>query len=188
MRNPPFLSLFASLAVAGSLIAGCGDDEESPDTNAGSAPPGAASPERDRSKGGGATEQAAAESEGKAAAGGPAVTIEVGASEFGQMLFDSNRQAIYIFENDTRNETVCYGECARAWPPVLTGSAAVAGSGVNESLLGTVERRNGDLQVTYSGQPLYYYAHEAPGEVRCHNVNLNGGFWWVVGPDGKRRP
>jgi hypothetical protein len=24
--------------------------------------------------------------------------------------------------------------------------------------------------------------------VRCHNVNLNGGLWWVVGPDGKRRP
>ena len=42
--------------------------------------------------------------------------------------------------------------------------------------------------MTYAGQPLYFYDHEGPGEVRCHNVNLNGGLWWVVGPSGKRRP
>jgi hypothetical protein len=42
--------------------------------------------------------------------------------------------------------------------------------------------------VTYAGKPLYFYDHEGPGEVRCHNVDLNGGLWWVVGPDGKRRP
>jgi hypothetical protein len=41
--------------------------------------------------------------------------------------------------------------------------------------------------VTHAGKPLYYYAHEAPGEVRCHNVDLNGGFWWVIGPNDKRR-
>ena len=49
-------------------------------------------------------------------------------------------------------------------------------------------RRDGRKQVTYAGKPLYFYAHEEPGEVRCHNVDLNGGLWWVVGPDGKRRP
>ena len=41
--------------------------------------------------------------------------------------------------------------------------------------------------MTYAGQPLYYYAHEGPGQVLCHNVYLNGGLWWVVGPSGKRR-
>ena len=50
-----------------------------------------------------------------------------------------------------------------------------------------VERRGGERQVTYAGRPLYYYVNEGPGEVRCHNVNLNGGLWWVVGPDGQRR-
>ena len=54
------------------------------------------------------------------------------------------------------------------------------------SLLGTVKRRDGRLQVTYAGKPLYFYVNEGPGEVRCHNVNLNGGLWWVVGADGKR--
>ena len=36
------------------------------------------------------------------------------------MLFDSNKQAIYIFERDSRKRSVCYGECAEAWPPVFT--------------------------------------------------------------------
>ena len=104
------------------------------------------------------------------------------------MLFDSKKQAIYIFEKDPEGETVCYDECAEAWPPVYTKGQPKAGGGVKDALLGTVKRRDGRLQVTYAGQPLYFYDHEGPGEVRCHNVNLNGGLWWVVGPDGKRRP
>jgi hypothetical protein len=44
------------------------------------------------------------------------------------------------------------------------------------------------MQVTYAGKPLYCYAHDGRGEVGGNNVDLNGGLWWVVGPDGKRRP
>ena len=117
-----------------------------------------------------------------------AATIVLGGSEFGSMLFDSAKQAIYVFENDRPNETVCYGECAEAWPPVYTEGPPNAGKGVDPSLLGTVERRDGRNQVTYAGKPLYFYSHESPGEVRCHNVDLNGGLWWVVGPNGKPRP
>lgn len=115
-------------------------------------------------------------------------SIRVADSQFGSMLVDGKRQAIYIFENDPRGGTVCYGECAKAWPPVLTSGTPRAGAGVRKKLLGTVRRRNGKRQVTYAGKPLYFYAHEAPGEVLCHNVNLNGGYWWVIGPTGKRRP
>jgi predicted lipoprotein with Yx(FWY)xxD motif len=114
--------------------------------------------------------------------------LRVRRSEFGRMLFDSNRQAIYVFERDPKGRSVCYGECAAAWPPVFSDGRPVAGKGVKARLLGTVKRRGGRRQVTYAGKPLYFYAHEAPGEVRCHNVNLNGGLWWVVGPDGKPRP
>jgi predicted lipoprotein with Yx(FWY)xxD motif len=117
-----------------------------------------------------------------------AATIVLRGSEFGSMLFDSAKQAIYVFENDRPNETACYGECAEAWPPVYTEGRPKAGRGVDPSLLGTVERRDGRIQVTYAGKPLYFYAHESPGEVRCHNVDLNGGLWWVVGPNGEPRP
>ena len=104
------------------------------------------------------------------------------------MLFDENKQAIYVFERDSRNKTVCYDECADAWPPVFTEGAPQAGEGVNASRLGTMKRRDGSEQVTYDGQPLYFYAHEDPGVVLCHNVDLNGGLWWVVGADGEPRP
>jgi predicted lipoprotein with Yx(FWY)xxD motif len=59
---------------------------------------------------------------------------------------------------------------------------------VRRSLLGSIRRRDGRRQVTYAGKPLYYYAHEGPGQVLCHNVKLNGGLWWVVGANGARRP
>jgi predicted lipoprotein with Yx(FWY)xxD motif len=114
--------------------------------------------------------------------------LKIGDSQFGAMLFDSSGQAIYVFERDREDRTVCYGECAEAWPPVLTKGDPVAGKGVDASLLGTVERRGGELQVTYAGRPLYFYAHEEPGQVLCHNVDLNGGLWWVVAPDGEPRP
>ena len=109
-------------------------------------------------------------------------------SEFDTMLWGPTRQAIYIFERDRRGRSRCYGECAELWPPVYTTGKPVAGRGVRRSLLGTTRRRDGRRQVSYAGKPLYYYAHEKPGEVRCHNVDLNGGLWWVVAPDGRRRP
>ena len=93
-----------------------------------------------------------------------------------------------MFERDSRRRTVCYGKCARDWPPVLTSEAPRARKGVKASLLGTIRRRGGRKQVTYAGRPLYFYAHEDPGQVLCHDVDLNGGFWWAVGADGKRRP
>ena len=175
------------LLVVGALglAVGCGDEDES----------GASQPAEQgeaMEKDGAAMEKekddAAMEKDGEAMAARKGRTIRLDDSEFGTMLFDGRRQAIYIFENDPRGKSVCYGECARAWPPVLTTGKPRAGAGVRKNLLGTVKRRNGKRQVTYAGKPLYFYAHEAPGEVRCHNVNLNGGFWWVVGPDGKRRP
>ena len=114
--------------------------------------------------------------------------ITVSASEFGPMLWGPGRQAIYVFQKDRFKSSRCYGECAKAWPPVYTNGTPVAGKGARKALLGTIPRRDGRRQVTYRGRPLYYYAHEGSGEVRCHNVDLNGGLWWVIGADGKRRP
>ena len=155
----------AALAVA--ALASCGGAEEKP------APPPAATTETKKAK--------------KPPAPRPGTIVHVDGSEFGPMIYGPRNQAIYIFERDSRGKTNCYGECAAAWPPVLTRGEPRARGGAKQSLLGTVKRRGGGLQVTYAGQPLYYYANESPGEVRCHNVNLNGGLWWVIGPNGKRR-
>jgi predicted lipoprotein with Yx(FWY)xxD motif len=132
----------------------------------------------------GATPKTTVASEAK---NGEGTKLIVDDSEFGTMLFDSRKQAIYVFERDGIGRTVCYGECAKAWPPVYTVGEPVAGAGVKPGLLGTLKRRDGSRQVTYAGKPLYFYAHEEPGQVLCHNVNLNGGYWWVLAPSGERR-
>ncbi len=111
--------------------------------------------------------------------------IVVRESRYGTVLFDANGQVVYVFENDLRNQSNCTSEeCVKAWPPVLTRKSPSAGEGVTARLLGTIRRGDGRLQVTYNGRPLYFYEHEAPGEIKCHNVDLHGGLWWVVTPRG----
>jgi predicted lipoprotein with Yx(FWY)xxD motif len=169
----------AILLSIGLLVftAGCGEDEGRETTTATAVTDEAAAVDEDKA----GEDGAGAKEDG----GGKGTEVVLGDSQFGEMLYDANDQAIYVFERDTSEESTCYDECAAAWPPVRTSGEPVAGDGVDASLLGTTERRDGSTQVTYGGLPLYYYAHEAPGEVRCHNVDLNGGFWWVVGRDGE---
>jgi predicted lipoprotein with Yx(FWY)xxD motif len=114
--------------------------------------------------------------------------LVVSDSDFGQMLFDSTGQAIYLFDVETTSKPACYDACAEAWPPVLTKGDPVAGQGVESSLLATTERADGTVQVTYNGHPLYFYAHEDKHEVKCHDVFLNGGTWYVVQPGGDPAP
>jgi predicted lipoprotein with Yx(FWY)xxD motif len=166
------------LAAALAALAGCGDDERE------AMAPTAAQPARPAAE----TRTATTERAPPRRQAPRGKTITLGDSEFGSMLFDARRQAIYVFQRDRRDLSRCYGECARAWPPVYTKGRPRAGRGVRQSLLSTTRRRDGRRQVTYAGRPLYFYVNEGPGEVRCHNVNLNGGLWWVVGPNGRRRP
>lgn len=114
--------------------------------------------------------------------------VVVADSEFGPMLFGGNGRAIYLFDVETTSKPRCYDVCAEAWPPVLTRGEPVAGPGVDGSLLATTERRDGTVQITYGDHPLYFYANEAPGEVECHDVFLNGGGWYVVQPGGDAAP
>src|ERR687895_52923 len=106
-------------------------------------------------------------------------------SPFGDVLLDANGQVVYVFEIDRTSRSNCTSEeCVKAWPPVLTQEQPSAGAGVTERLIGTIRRSDGRLQVTYNGRPLYFYEHEGPGEIGCHNVDLHGGIWWVVAPSG----
>ena len=104
------------------------------------------------------------------------------------MLFDSNRQAIYLFDKEDSTKPRCYGDCAAAWPPVYAKGEPRLGKGLNRDLLGTVKRRDGRKQITYGGHPLYFYAHEGPGQVLCHDIFEFGGTWLVVRKSGKPAP
>jgi len=159
-------------ACVGLTMAACGGgDESSSDEADGSAATTAA--DETKQNGGGA----------KAAGAGTGSLVEVSDSEFGQILTDADGRTLYLFDKEATDRSECFGACEEAWPVLFTEGDPAAGSGVKESLLGTTEHE-GKTQVTYNGHPLYYYAHEGPGEVLCQGVDEFGGLWLVVDPGG----
>jgi predicted lipoprotein with Yx(FWY)xxD motif len=114
-----------------------------------------------------------------------AASLTVRTTRFGKVLFAGNGRVLYGFTRDRRNgPSRCYGDCAAAWPVYFARGTLKAGAGVKQSLIGTTRRRDGRRQVTYNGWPLYYYAHEKAGEVKCQNVETHGGTWLVLRPAG----
>jgi predicted lipoprotein with Yx(FWY)xxD motif len=179
MRNVARLLVLVGLLA---FVGGCGGDDSEESAAMPATTPEAAADQAEPAK---AEEGKESEAKDDGAEAKDGTEVVLGDSKFGEMLYDAGDQAIYVFERDSAGTSSCYGECAAAWPPVLTSGAPVAGKGIDKGLLGTIERDDGATQVTYGGRPLYYYAHEDPGEVLCHNVDLNGGFWWVVGADAE---
>ncbi len=114
-----------------------------------------------------------------------AATVMVASHEqLGAFLVDARGMTLYIFLNDTPNTSNCYGACAQNWPPLLVEGAPVAGEGVDASLLGTAQRKDGTIQVTYNGWPLYYFARdEKPGDTNGQGV---GEVWFVISPQGEK--
>jgi predicted lipoprotein with Yx(FWY)xxD motif len=112
--------------------------------------------------------------------------VKVAKSRFGLILVDSKGITLYDFVKDKGTTSVCYGACAALWPPLFTTAKPVAGSGVRASLLGTTKRKDGKLEVTYGGHPLYYFVTDRkPGQTTGQAVNQFGGPWWVISPAGK---
>lgn len=110
--------------------------------------------------------------------------ISVRTSPYGRILSDGARRTIYLFTRDNSPASTCYGACAAAWPPVLTKGAPRT-TGALSAALGTRRRRDGGVQVTYAGHPLYYYVGDVkPGEILCQNVEEFGGTWLVVSRGG----
>jgi predicted lipoprotein with Yx(FWY)xxD motif len=111
--------------------------------------------------------------------------LSVHSSEFGKTLFGPSGKVVYVFGADHGSVSHCYGVCAAAWPPLLTKGAPVAGAGVEAKLLGTTKRKNGSVQVTYNGHPLYYYSADTVGKVMCQHANMHGGLWLIIKPNGQ---
>jgi predicted lipoprotein with Yx(FWY)xxD motif len=113
------------------------------------------------------------------------MVIGVAGTRLGTILVDSGGRTLYLFAADTGSKSVCYGQCAGIWPPVLVHGAPQAGPGVNASLLGTTARTDGTVEVTYAGHPLYYFiSDKKPGDVTGEGVNGFGAPWYVVAPSG----
>ena len=123
-----------------------------------------------------------AASSGVPAAGGPVELAVASNDQLGKLLVDGKGLTLYMFTKDTQDTSNCYGKCETAWPPLLQSDQPIAKDGVDAKLLGTTTRKDGSVQVTYAGMPLYYYFEDqAPGDVLGQDSNK---VWYVVAPDG----
>jgi predicted lipoprotein with Yx(FWY)xxD motif len=119
-----------------------------------------------------------------ASATGTSLKIEK-TPKLGKVLATAQGRTLYMFRADHGTTSVCYGSCATYWPPLVTKGKAVPGAGVKAALLGTTKRKDGKLQVTYKGHPLYTYVGDSKsGQTTGEGLDLSGGKWYALAPSG----
>jgi predicted lipoprotein with Yx(FWY)xxD motif len=117
-------------------------------------------------------------------AAGPA-ELKVEKTKIGKVVANSKLHTLYMFRADKGKISKCYGACATYWPPVITVGKPKAGPGIKASLIGTTKRKDGKLQVTYKGRPLYGFAlDKKPGDTKGEGLNQFGAKWYALTPTG----
>jgi predicted lipoprotein with Yx(FWY)xxD motif len=113
-------------------------------------------------------------------------SISLQTTKVGTVLVAANGRTLYLFTADKSKTSACYGQCASYWPPLIARKPT-AGAGLKPALLGTTKRRDGKLQVTYGGHPLYFFAEDKKaGDVNGQGFVHFGGAWWVVSAAGRK--
>jgi predicted lipoprotein with Yx(FWY)xxD motif len=166
------LPSIATLALIAMLaIAGCGSSDDSSGSGGGGY--GSRS---------GSTTTGSSESAGGTVAIVSATTVP----KLGKAIVDSKGFTLYDFHKDKGGVSVCYGACAEVWPPLLSEGKPQAGEGAIASKLGTTKRKDGTLQVTYAGWPLYTYeADKKPGDANGNDTDSFGAEWYALLPSGE---
>jgi predicted lipoprotein with Yx(FWY)xxD motif len=161
-----WLTITAGAIAAGLLAAAC-----SSGTTSSSSTPAASSP--------------ASQASSSPSAAAATVSLHSLAKIPGKALVTGNGRALYLFEADKNGKSTCTGACASAWPPYTVSGKAQAGAGVNRSLLGTIQRADGSMQVTYNGHPLYLFTGDSGGgTANGEGSKAFGASWYVVNADG----
>lgn len=169
----PMLGLSLILAACGSSGGGA--------TTAPSAAPATEAPSSTAPASEAPSESAAASESPSAAAGG-GVTVNLTTNPLGSILTGADGKTLYIFTADSGGKSVCNGDCATAWPPLMGDSAPTLGTGLDTADFSTITRDDGTKQVAFYGMPLYYFAADtAAGDTKGQGLNDK---WYVVGAEG----
>ena len=89
------------------------------------------------------------------------------------VLTAKNGMTVYVFDKDEGGKPTCYDACGQKWPPYLA-----EGGGKMEEGWATAKRKDGRLQSTYDGKPLYFYAGDKKkGDKTGDGM---GGVWHIV--------
>jgi len=164
------LCLLAVLAIA---IVGCGggDSPAATETSGTTAAPAAETEDT-------------AEHRPKKEAWGVAFGAE--GEELGIIIYDLAGHTLYTFSKDRDGTSHCYGACAKAWRPALTEGKPRAGGEALAGKVGSTKRKDGTVQLTYAGHPLYRHAGEKQVEVNGNGAHAFGGVWFAIRPSGEK--
>ncbi|QAY90779.1 hypothetical protein [Pseudomonas sp. ACM7] len=78
------------------------------------------------------------------------------------MMVDHKGMTVYTFDKDAGGKSMCNGECAKNWPPMMAPAGAKA-----EGEWSVIKRDDGKMQYAYDGKPLYtFMKDEKPGEMK----------------------
>src|SRR5260221_6430822 len=116
-----------------------------------------------------------------------ALTVKALSTHLGTLLTDGQGRTLYLFEKDQPGTSACTGACLSAWPAFTVTGSLVGGPDVSMSMLSTIRRPDGGVEVAYNGHPLYHYAGDSnPGDTNGQGLNQFGAEWYVVSPNGSK--
>ncbi|HEX5608667.1 MAG TPA: hypothetical protein VFX45_01085 [Solirubrobacterales bacterium] len=100
----------------------------------------------------------------------------------GKVLVNADGKTLYRSTYDLKWDTVthCNGGCTKIWKPELTATKPDPGPGIEAFKLGTLKRKDGTLQATYDGWPLYSYSREGPRESKGLALLSAGQTWYAL--------
>jgi predicted lipoprotein with Yx(FWY)xxD motif len=108
-----------------------------------------------------------------------------------QIVVNAQGRTLYALSPETTHHLLCKSsQCLKFWPPLTVHSSKtklLAGPGVHGHL--AILRRNGVLQVTLGGLPLYRYSgDQAKGEANGQGIHSFGGRWHIVSATSATSP
>ena len=173
-------------ALTAFALAGCAGPAAPPD-NAGASSGAAAVAEA------AASAQAEAGAQGGNGAAQPSAPshVELWAVQSGPLgvvVTDGDGKPIYRYDRDgTKPPTsACTGDCTKQWPPVvLSGNGQPELDGVDPALVGTLQRPDGQRQVTLAGWPIYRHTGDDGGLTTTYGNGADGA-WFAISPTGDR--
>ena len=126
-----------------------------------------------------------------AAQGSSAFTVATAnVSGLGTVLVNGTNQTLYILSSEQGGKVTCVAAngCSQVWPPVTLPSGtsqAIAGTGIQASMLGTAAPPDGSVYITYNKWPLYTFTGDS-GAMQSHGQGISsfGGTWTAIGSDG----
>jgi predicted lipoprotein with Yx(FWY)xxD motif len=121
------------------------------------------------------------------AAGEQGPVVSTASSKLGRILVNSRGHTLYLFAKDRNGKSACSRKCAAFWPPLIASGKPRATAGAKASLLGTVRRADGRMQVTYKRHPLYTFAKDTrKGQTNGEELYVFGAEWYAVSPAGNK--